>query len=435
MRRTFTKRGALITGLLATLLLCGFQAEAAIDGLTGPTFDLQASQGTIIIPDGSVHTMWGYSVQGQPMQYPGPTLIVNQGDTVTINLTNNLPQAAGEKTSMVFPGHMVTAQGGAQGILTNEAAGGNTVTYTFKAKNPGTYMYHSGTRPDLQVEMGLVGALIVRSKRPATQKPPVNGITQMPTNYAYNDPGTAYEREYLFFMSEMDPKIHRLVEQGKIGQVDMTQYHATIYFINGRGFPDIIAQAAAPWLPSQPYNLSPMMHPGERVLCRVISATKEVHPYHFHGNHLQVVAQDGRLLETKQGKGLDAATFLYITSVGPGQTLDGVFEWTGDNVGWDIYGHAATDPLEPYEFAADHGKALPVQLPPINQLTLGAFYSGSPHLGQAGTLPAGHPGLNVGNGYVYMWHSHAERELTSHNIYPQGMLTLMFVVPWAFPIP
>jgi len=32
-----------------------------------------------------------------------------------------------------------------------------TVTYRFVASQPGTYQYHSGTRPDLQLEMGLVG--------------------------------------------------------------------------------------------------------------------------------------------------------------------------------------------------------------------------------------------------------------------------------------
>ena len=37
------------------------------------------------------------------MQLPGPTLIVTQGDTVTVTLTNNLPAAAGN-TSILFPG-------------------------------------------------------------------------------------------------------------------------------------------------------------------------------------------------------------------------------------------------------------------------------------------------------------------------------------------
>ncbi len=36
------------------------------------------------------------------------------------------------------------------------------MTYTFTASQPGTFLFHSGTRPELQVEMGMIGALIVR---------------------------------------------------------------------------------------------------------------------------------------------------------------------------------------------------------------------------------------------------------------------------------
>ena len=42
------------------------------------------------------------------------------------------------------------------------AANGGTVTYSFVADHPGTFLYESGTDPDIQVRMGLFGALIVR---------------------------------------------------------------------------------------------------------------------------------------------------------------------------------------------------------------------------------------------------------------------------------
>ena len=51
------------------------------------------------------------------MQYPGPTMIVNQGDVVTVTLNNRLPVP----TSIVFPGQKVTASGGTAGLLTQEA--------------------------------------------------------------------------------------------------------------------------------------------------------------------------------------------------------------------------------------------------------------------------------------------------------------------------
>src|SRR3569833_3718651 len=78
------------------------------------------------------------------MQIPGPTLNVNQGDKVTVTLTNNLPAAAGA-TSILFPGFNVSTTGGSAGLLTQEAPNAafcavnnctNTVTYTFTAPTP-----------------------------------------------------------------------------------------------------------------------------------------------------------------------------------------------------------------------------------------------------------------------------------------------------------
>ncbi len=113
--------------------------------------------------------MWGYAQGGGAFQHPGPVLCVNQGDTVTVILNNNLP----EKVSIMFPGQEnvlangVPAQpevsGAALTSLTNvAAANGGSVTYSFVANHPGTYIYESGTNPQKQVRMGLFGTLIVR---------------------------------------------------------------------------------------------------------------------------------------------------------------------------------------------------------------------------------------------------------------------------------
>jgi FtsP/CotA-like multicopper oxidase with cupredoxin domain len=59
------------------------------------------------------------------MQVPGPTLIVTEGQSITVNLTNQLPTPAGN-TSILFPGFNVTATGGVTGLLTQEAAPGVT---------------------------------------------------------------------------------------------------------------------------------------------------------------------------------------------------------------------------------------------------------------------------------------------------------------------
>ncbi len=413
--------------VLAFLMLVAGVAWAApnptvpgvIDGVPGPTFTLTAGSGYISTPVNNSIFVWGFADGTGTVQYPGPTLIVNQDDSVTVTLTNNLP----EPTSIVFPGQGgVTASGGTPGLLTREAAaGGGTVSYEFVATNPGTYIYHSGTYMDKQVEMGLVGALIVR-----------------PTGYsdtnriAYGHPDSAYDVEYLFLLTEMDLKLHRAVEFGE--PVDTTAFFPTQWFINGRSAPDTMFPPYVNWLPTQPYNVMPMMRPGERLLMRVIGAGRDLHPYHHHGNHARVIARDGRLLESSPGFGPDLSHEVFTVQSVPGQTVDAIFTWTGAGMGWDIYGHAPGDGLEPNEDPNDHGKPFPVLLPENLDLAFGGFWSGSPFLGALGSLPPGEGGLNPNAGFAYMWHSHTEKEMTNNDIFPGGMMTMMIVLPPGAPM-
>ena len=432
--------------LVATLALGAGGAWAMVDGITGPTFNLTAKADYITAGDGGSLLAWGYAVNGQ-MQYPGPTLIVNQGDTVTVNLTNELPMPV----SIVFPGQSgVTATGNSGGVLTQEASApvapatvGGTVTYTFTASQPGTYLYHSGTRPDLQVEMGLVGAIIVR---PA-------GFNEATNRTAYGHPGSAYDHEYLFLLTEIDEKVHQQVALNQATamppwtSVDSSKFAPVYWFINGRAAPDTMFADHAPWLPTQPYGAMARMHPGERLLMRVIGAGRDLHPLHHHGNNAWTIARDGRLLESSPGAGPDLAVSDYTIKVVPGSTYDAIFEWTGKGLGWDIYGTVAFNPHTcvdgngdgfddtTKEWCADHNKPLPVVLPNQQDLTFGGHWSGSPYLGVFGALPPGQGGLNPNAGYFHMWHSHTEKEIANNDIFPGGMMTMVIIEPPDVPIP
>ena len=425
-------------GVLMVLLL-SLPAQAVIDGITGPVFNLKASAGYISTADGNNIYAWGFSAAAslKTMQFPGSTLIVNQGDTVTINLTNTLPV----KVSMIFPGqsNVIASAGGGggstPGLITREAnALTGSVSYTFVATEPGTYMYQSGTLQELQVEMGLVGALIVRPK------------VADPLHQAYNHANTSFTHEYLFLLSEMDPKIHAQVESqvlaGVSPIVDMSSWLATMWFINGRTAPDTMLDSNVPWLPNQPYNCVPRMHPGEKLLLRVVHAGRDLHPFHTHGNDTVLLARDGRMLESAAGMGPDLATKNFTLQTVPGKTYDAIFEWTGIGLGFDIYGHAPGDALEANESLADHGLPFP-QIAPGVALTLpnvldrkdGEDYSGSPFLGQSAAPLPGQIQTNLFGGYFHMWHSHTEREITNDNIYPGGMLTMVIIEPSGVPIP
>src|SRR3990172_2990077 len=142
----------------------------------GTEFFLRATDGYISEPDGNSLYMWSYALDDGPgtvFQYPGATLCVEEGDTVTVHLANDLP----EPVSILFLGQegveadegsgFELAQpqydiGGDLTSLTNVAPPGGAVTYRFEASEPGTFVYESGTHSDKQVQMGLVGGLIIR---------------------------------------------------------------------------------------------------------------------------------------------------------------------------------------------------------------------------------------------------------------------------------
>ncbi len=508
--------------MAAAVWLVTAVVHAAAPGITGPVFNLTAQPAYISQPDGQAVYSWGYGCNGTPsgfspstittapacstMQIPGPTLIVTEGQTVTVTLTNGLPTAAGN-TSILFPGFNVTTTGGVTGLLTKEAAPGSTVTYTFTASSPGTRAYYSGTQGDLQVEMGLFGAIIV-----LPNGAPTNGVCPVhntaagvasgstvlsangesdfrnsPTGAAYHLTQSCYDREYLFQFSEMDPNIHiQALAQvtaancsGGFGslncrlQVPTEPYHPVYFMINGRSMPDDMDSNYATQYPHQPYNGNPHMHPGENVLLRIIGQGRWQHPFHEHGNHVRILGRDGNLILSSSSATELAGPLLFTTTTTPGLAMDGIFYWTGKGLNWDAYGHhpGSTDPVATlpctpdvngyntgnllavnyYEWCQDHNKPLqaapfgdvagggPATLPDPNLFTNGSWYGGSPYLGPNATVratgPTGTtpPSGTIANpptteaGFAFMWHSHNEREITTNNIFPGGMLMMMLV--------
>jgi len=315
------------------------------------------------------------------MQVPGPTLVVTEGATVTINLTNNLPTAAGS-TSILFPGFNVstsctttpTAVGQQQGLLTCEAIPGGTVTYSFTASAPGTHAYYSGTQGDLQVEMGLYGAVVVLPATPPsncangttvtnlygkTDYGTATGIPGFPeqdfrlSTAAYDHPKSCYDREYLFQWAEMDARIHKQAAaqvQAKMGctagtmgcslDVQTEPYHPAYFLINGRSMPDLMDPNYAVEYPHQPYNGNPHMHPGELTLIRTIGQGRWQHPFHEHANHVRILARDGNLILSPTNPTTSlAGVLMFNTDTTPGESFDGIFYFSGRGLNWDPYGH------------------------------------------------------------------------------------------------
>ncbi|MCL7451817.1 MAG: multicopper oxidase domain-containing protein [Anaerolineae bacterium] len=397
--------------------------NASPDGKSA-IFSLSTMTGTISLPDGNRVYMWGFSAGGDPFQHPSPTLCVTEGMTVTIVVNNTLDH----DVSLIFPGQEDVLANGVPSTPVVDAgtgelislapvatANGGSMTYSFVASQPGTYLYESGTEPGIQVNMGLFGALVVR---------PLAG-----PNFAYNEvvvSGTVTyttefmpDEEFLLIFSEIDPMLHMAVEQGL--PYDMNNYTSRYWNINGRSFPDTIAPNGAEWLPDQPYgsliHINPFnddpaagdaYHP-HPALIRYLSVGTENYPHHPHGNHGRIIARDGNVLI--DGAGQDLSYERFTITLGPGQTTDEMFAWT-DVEGW----HPTENPI-------------PVTIPQLQNLTFGTFYSGSPYLGATDLLPVGHQALNACGEYYHISHNHALQQITAWGVVLSGHITFTRIDP------
>jgi FtsP/CotA-like multicopper oxidase with cupredoxin domain len=391
-----------------------------------PTFTLTTRAGYINLPDGTTAYMWGFSEGSRPFQHPGPVLCVNEGDTVTVILKNlftaTSPKGA-PAVSIMFPGQEnVTADGtpaqpqfsGTTLTSLTKAAqpGGGTVTYSFVASKPGTFLYESGggqvtsgtpspfANPQVQVRMGLFGALIVHPT--------------MGTGYAYDRPDSQFNpsTEFLALLSEIDPYLNAAVLRGRT--FNMNNYHPRYWLINGRGFPDSIADNFATWLPSQPYGSLATIHPIDPVknplpsITRYLSVGTEDYPFHPHGNNGKVIGRDGAPLAGPAGQ--DMSFDKFSVNIGPGQTWDVLFSWK------DNEDYSPTNPV-------------PASEPNLQNLTVGMFYGGSPYLGVQEPMPPGISTLNECGEFYIIAHNHALYQITSWGVNMTGPITYTRVDP------
>jgi hypothetical protein len=333
-----SKWGVLLLGILAALFLAASGAALAAP----VSFDLWANVGSTTLPGPATVTVWGYSETNTPPTVPGgPTLIVDQGDVVTVTLHNGLT----ESTGLLFQGQDVVPD-------TSGAAPAGTKTYTFTATNPGTFLYESALLPNAQHQtaMGLYGALVVRpapTARSDTETTVVTGSTNVTdtailatdlgaavsgtgipsgttitavvvgasftmsaaatadvigtivvTRYsAYGNSASEYSNEALLVLSEFDPAL-----AANPAGFDMRDYAPKYFLINGKAYPatDPIPSAA-----------------GNKILLRYVNAGIQHHSMAVLGLRQNFVAKDASLLPTLNHN-------VAAEMLAPGQTGDAI---------------------------------------------------------------------------------------------------------------
>ncbi|WP_298744632.1 multicopper oxidase domain-containing protein, partial [uncultured Brevundimonas sp.] len=126
-------------------------APLAAAGPRHHVVDLETTEVVGQLENGTSYTYWTYNDR-----VPGPFVRVRVGDTVEINLTN----AADSVMMHNVDFHAVTGPGG--GAAATNANPGETQSFTFKALQPGLYVYHCATPMVAQhISNGMYGLILV----------------------------------------------------------------------------------------------------------------------------------------------------------------------------------------------------------------------------------------------------------------------------------
>lgn len=291
------------------------------------------------IQPGLVVDGWGYNGQT-----PGPLIRVTEGDLVRVTLINRLPVA----TTIHWHGIDVPlAMDGVPSLSQPQVEPGESFVYEFIATNPGTRMYHSHVDSDAQIQLGLVGPLIVDPRMPE----PVR-----------------YDREFTYLLME---KALDFTPEVALGQADIRHRDAG----NGRGGAmqyDLFLMNGKAASAIEPMAIAP----GERVRVRLINMGNLPHAMHLHGHSFRIIATDGNPVPP-------AAQLLKDTVlIGPAERYDLEVEGTNPGI-WMFHCHMNNHGANGMMTVLHYDGAEPVA---------GGEHTGAHGHGRTGAMPAPAPG-------------------------------------------
>jgi FtsP/CotA-like multicopper oxidase with cupredoxin domain len=210
---------------------------------------------------------------------------------------------------------------------------GREFTYVFRPHDPGTYMFHCHVEDVEHVHMGMTGPVFVRPS--------------MGANFAYNDSSTAFDREFVMFMSEVWAEAHWA--DSHIQLPDWSDYRADFSLLNGRVYPDtivpnapinaaasvnslaveydvngdLVAPEGHPELQYQPLSSLVTCQPGERVLLRFINLGFREASMTLAGIQMRVIGRDATLMRGRSGADTSYETDTIL--IGAGESFDVLF--------------------------------------------------------------------------------------------------------------
>jgi len=226
------------------------------------TFFIKSGTLTVNGAGGTTIKVWGFTdnPSASPM-IPGPVIESEEGQTVTVTVYNQ------NNRSHNFVVKGLTSD------TTSIPAGGSR-TYTFSTPKAGTYWYTDTSNSNVNREMGLYGAAIVRA---------AGGAKRAWTG------GPSYSIERTWVVSEMDkPRWNDVASGG--GTVSTSTYKPNFFLMNGHGGfdgmhdPNSVLEGTT----------------GQTGLVRIINAGQFDESLHFHANHFQIIDVNGARLSAPE---------------------------------------------------------------------------------------------------------------------------------------
>lgn len=276
-RRFLTVVGTGMT-VVAVGSLAGSRTFGPSASAAATTVNLRFTEALVEMYDLRKVYMWLFADATGP-KFPGPALLARQGDTLTVNLSNELD----EPHAFAIPG---------TSIRSGNVPPRGQATLTFTVPAPGSYLYVDPLNAPVNRLLGLHGALVVLPSSGNTPyaSPPVR------VQRLFNDLGRAAhfpgqpwipERTKIWLLQDVDPRWNARAEAGQSidPAVLRSQWLARYFLISGRaGFFSAHDSQG---------DIAPRDLLGRPYLIRILNAGLNTHSLHLHGNHFYLASVNG----------------------------------------------------------------------------------------------------------------------------------------------
>lgn len=231
--------------------------------------------------DSTQITTWGFSEGSKYPVLPGPTLYAEEGDTVVISIRN---QSQGAPHTIHWHGLDVDQANDGVPSTSFLLEHMQDSTYTFIAPHPGTYLYHCHVASIVHVQMGMYGSFTVKPRGSENE---------------VWEGGPAFDKEYLWLMSEVDKSWHENVPvhystDSLYPEFEVPEYNPDYFLINGNSHHQLRSDGETDIYTS---NVSDI------VLLRLSNVGYHLNEIIFpSGINSQIISSDGRPLPSFENK-------------------------------------------------------------------------------------------------------------------------------------